>query len=104
MEQVGDLRRPVIPQAAEHNGHIYYVLMPNEKQRRIALASLNKRGIKATFHYSPLHTAAAGRRFGKIFGSLVNTEQIASRLIRLPLFADITMDEQARVVEALTNV
>jgi dTDP-4-amino-4,6-dideoxygalactose transaminase len=101
MEEGGALRRPTIPPPAEHSAHIYYVLVPTAEERSLALAGLAERGISATFHYSPLHVAAAGRRFGKISGSLKNTEELASRLIRLPLYADISPDDQMRVAESL---
>jgi dTDP-4-amino-4,6-dideoxygalactose transaminase len=104
MEEAGVLRRPVIPPAAEHSAHIYYVLLPTEEQRSLVLTSLADLGISATFHYSPLHAAAAGRRYGKISGSLRNTEELAPRLIRLPIYADITLEDQLRVVRALELV
>jgi dTDP-4-amino-4,6-dideoxygalactose transaminase len=101
LEQAGKLQRPIPPQAAEHNAHIYYVLMPSAEQQRLALTLLSERGVGATFHYSPLHAAAAGRRFGKVSGSLARTEDIASRLIRLPIYADIAPDDQEDVVRIL---
>ncbi|MGH6824145.1 dTDP-4-amino-4,6-dideoxygalactose transaminase [Methyloceanibacter sp.] len=101
MEEAGGLRRPIIPHAAEHNAHIYYVLMHDAEQQSRALSRLAELEIGATFHYFPLHQAAAGRRFGKVSGSLANTEELAPRLIRLPLYADITLDDQMRVVRAL---
>lgn len=105
MEEAGILRRPLIPPgAAEHSAHIYYVLVPTEELRSLVLASLAGLKISATFHYSPLHMAAAGRRFGKVSGSLKNTEELAPRLIRLPLYADIRPEDQTRVVEALALV
>ena len=64
---------------------------------------LGELGIKATFHYTPLHAAPAGRRFGRVAGSLAKTEDLASRLVRLPLYADITLDDQEHVVRALRN-
>jgi dTDP-4-amino-4,6-dideoxygalactose transaminase len=103
-EKAGALRRPIIPEAAEHNGHIYYVLMPTAEGRSLTLRRLAGLGISATFHYSPLHAAAAGRRFGKVSGSLANTEDLAPRLIRLPLYAGLTADDQMRVVRALQTV
>jgi dTDP-4-amino-4,6-dideoxygalactose transaminase len=53
---------------------------------------------------SPLHTTPAGRRFGKVAGSLTRTEDLAGRLARLPLYADITVDDQLRVVRALGSL
>ena len=77
------------------------MLVPTEEQRSLVLTSLADLGISATFHYSPLHASAAGRRFGKVSGPLKYTDELAPRLIRLPLFADIKPEDQMRVVEAL---
>ena len=104
MEKGGALRRPSIPAGAEHNGHIYCVLMPSAERRDFALMRLGELGIKATFHYTPLHAAPAGRRFGRVAGSLAKTEDLASRLVRLPLYADITLDDQEHVVRALRTL
>ena len=104
LEKAGSLRRPTIPHAAEHNAHIYYVLMPTAEQQRLALARLAELGIGATFHYSPLHAATAGRRFAKVSGSLARTEDIARRLIRLPIYADIASDDQECVIEILNTL
>ena len=101
VERAGNLRRPSIPPAAEHNAHIYYVVLPTAEQRQLAIARLGERGISATFHYAPLHAAAAGRRFGKVSGSLARTEDIAPRLIRLPMYSDISADDQESIVRIL---
>jgi dTDP-4-amino-4,6-dideoxygalactose transaminase len=104
LEETGALRRPFIPDGAEHNGHIYYVRMPSAERRDIALARLAELGITAAFHYVPLHTTPAGQRFGKVAGSLTRTEDLAGRLARLPLYADITVDDQLRVVRVLGSL
>ncbi len=104
IEEAGRLRRPVVPEGTEHNAHIYYVLMPSAEQRSFALKRFGELGIGATFHYAPLHAAAAGRRFGKVSGSLAKTEALARRLIRLPMYADITPEDQERVVQVLRSL
>lgn len=104
MEEAGALRRPIVPAGAQHNAHIYYVLMPNGVRRDHVLTRIAELGIGATSHYVPLHTAPAGHRFGRTAGSLARTEDLASRLIRLPLYADITPDDQSRVLDALMSI
>jgi dTDP-4-amino-4,6-dideoxygalactose transaminase len=104
LELAESLRRPVIPAAAEHNGHIYYVLLPSRELRDRVLARFAELEIGATFHYVPLHTAHAGRRYGRMAGPLHKTEELSSRLIRLPLYADITPDQQMRVVNVLASI
>ena len=104
MEEAGTLRRPIIPAGAEHNAHIYYVLIPSSARRDHTLMRLAELGVDARSHYVPLHAAAAERRFGRTAGSLAKTEDLASRLIRLPLYTDITPDDQSRVLDALTSI
>ena len=83
------LRRPVVPAECEPNGHIYYLIMPSNELRDAMIAQLASLGVKAPFHYVPLHSAPAGRRYGRTSGSLSVTEDLSARLLRLPLFWDI---------------
>lgn len=83
------LRRPVVPAECGHNGHIYYLIMPSNELRDAMIAQLARVGIKAPFHYMPLHSAPAGKRYGRTSGSLSLTEDLSARLLRLPLFWDM---------------
>jgi dTDP-4-amino-4,6-dideoxygalactose transaminase len=100
-EAAGRLRRPVVPEGCAHNGHIYYVLLDSAGERQRVLAALRQTGIHATFHYVPLHDSPGGRRFGRSHGSLAVTEDAAARLLRLPLYPDLSDTEQDRVLSAL---
>jgi dTDP-4-amino-4,6-dideoxygalactose transaminase len=94
--------RPFVPGDRLHPAHLYHLLAPSLGERDRLLRHLTGRGIHATFHYQPLHSAPAGARFGRAApeGCPV-TDDIAGRLIRLPLFAAITEQELDRVVDAL---
>jgi dTDP-4-amino-4,6-dideoxygalactose transaminase len=83
------LRRPVVPPECQHNGHIYYLIMPSNKLRDLMIAELARLGVKAPFHYVPLHSAPAGKRYGRTGGSLSVTEDLSGRLLRLPLFLEM---------------
>lgn len=83
------LRRPVVPAECEHNGHIYYLIMPSRALRDSMIAELARIGVKAPFHYVPLHSAPAGRRFGRVGGSLTVTDDLSGRLLRLPLYPEL---------------
>ncbi len=65
LEADGTLSRPRVPQDRDQNAHIYQVMMPTADARDRALAELKTRGVHATFHYVPLHSAPAGRKFGR---------------------------------------
>lgn len=99
LEQVGKLRRPIVPEHCQHNGHIYYLLLASQTERDRLLQALASDGIVAPFHYIPLHSSPAGQEFGRVSGALLVTEDLSGRLLRLPLFADLAASEIGRVVE-----
>ena len=98
-EDEGLLRRPVVPASVQHNAHIYYVLLNSLEQRTEVLRSLLRRDVNAVFHYVPLHSSPAGRRYGRVHGELPNTDAAGERLLRLPLWNGITESQALRVVE-----
>lgn len=91
------LRRPIVPAYCEHNGHLYYLLLPDRLSRDALIAALRAQGIDAPFHYVPLHSSDAGRRFGRTVGTLAFTDDLSGRLIRLPLWSGM-QDERERVI------
>ncbi len=94
LEDAGKLRRPTIPQSATHNAHLYYVLVNDAQTRTRVLERLKAQGIGGLFHYVPLHSAPAGRRFGRAHGSLAQTDELSARLVRLPMYYGM---EQAHI-------
>lgn len=103
-EAKGLLTRPIIPSGCEHNGHMYYVLLPRQVDRQKVIDALNRVMINAVFHYAPLHNSPAGLDFGKISGSMQVTNDIAERVLRLPLWVGITQEEQEKVTGSLHRV
>jgi dTDP-4-amino-4,6-dideoxygalactose transaminase len=99
----GDLQLPVVPSECEHSGHLFYVLLARADQRRDFLAQLKSRQIEALFHYVPLHSSLAGRRYGRVGSSMSVTEDIADRLVRLPLHTGMTDPDVEYVVDAVTD-
>jgi dTDP-4-amino-4,6-dideoxygalactose transaminase len=72
-----------------HNAHVYYLLVPAD-QRTTMLLRLHRAGIGASFHYMPLHSSPAGRKYGRVSGSMTWTDQLSQQIIRLPLYAGRT--------------
>jgi dTDP-4-amino-4,6-dideoxygalactose transaminase len=101
LERDGRVLRPRFTAESEHNGHIYYLLLPDRKQRDELIARLRSEGIHAYFHYVPLHSSPAGRRFGRVRGELPHTDAAAGRLIRLPLWVGMTEADVERVCEVV---
>lgn len=103
-EQSELLVRPTVPPECEHNGHMYYVLPRVAVDRSKILTALRSNDVSTVSHYVPLHSSPAGRRFGRASGDLRVTDDIAPRLIRLPLWVGITELQQAYVVETLVKI
>jgi dTDP-4-amino-4,6-dideoxygalactose transaminase len=94
--------QPVIPDGCEHPAHLYHLLFPDLENRQAFIGHLSERGVQATFHYQPLHAAPAGTRYGRAApGGCPVTEEIADRLVRLPLFSDLDATGVARVIDAV---
>lgn len=103
LEKKGYLRRPLIPSHCTHNAHLYRVNLAQGIDRQKVLDHLKAHQIYAVFHYVPLHTSPAGRRFGRVHGSLEVTIRESEQLIRLPLWIGLTQEEQEAIVECLTE-
>lgn len=101
LEARGRIRRPIVPEGCVHNAHLYYLLAPDAASRTALIAHLAERDIQAVFHYVPLHSSPAGRRYGRAHGDLAVTDDVSARLVRLPLWHDMTDREIERVVTAV---
>jgi len=100
LEAEGLAQRPVVPDGHTHNGHLYYLVLPTPSARDAFIAAMRAKGIATSFHYVPLHSSPAGRRFGRSVGDLAETERLSSRLVRLPLWTGLDSDSVARVIDA----
>lgn len=103
LENKGLIRRPYIPDYSTHNAHMYYIITENEATRNDMLKFLKDNGIYAVFHYIPLHISPMGKKLGYREGDLPVTEDYASRLIRLPIYADMTEEEINTVIEKVNK-
>jgi dTDP-4-amino-4,6-dideoxygalactose transaminase len=101
LEASGVLRRPIIPEGCQHNAHMYYILLASLEKRTKLIASLKEQGMNAVFHYVPLHSSPAGRRYGRVSGTMVNTESVSDRLLRLPLWVGIDTDFTTKTLKAI---
>jgi dTDP-4-amino-4,6-dideoxygalactose transaminase len=95
---------PVVPSWCEQPYHMFYLVLPSLEQRQDMIAHLKQHGIMAVFHYLPLHLSDMGRGFGGRPGDCPVTESFSDRLLRLPFYNDLTEEDQARVVDAITAI
>jgi dTDP-4-amino-4,6-dideoxygalactose transaminase len=89
------------PPGSIHAAHLFYLLMPGVDDQTDLIASLRAQGIVATFHYVPLDTSLAGRRYGHALRPLVQSEWFSRRLVRLPLWVGMTESQVDRVIMAV---
>lgn len=100
LEAEGIVRRPCVPPHCEHNAHMYYLLLRTADERTAVLAALKRRGVGAIFHYVPLHSSPAGRRYARAHGTLAVTDDVSERIVRLPLWPGVE-EVQDEVVGAV---
>lgn len=97
----GFIEQPDIPDGTEHNAHMYYIKVKDLKERTRMISFLKERGIMCVFHYIPLHSAPAGRKFGRMHGEDIYTTKESERLARLPLYYGLTEEDRECVISAL---
>lgn len=102
LEQSGQLRRPIIPGECAHNAHMYYILLDGLEQRTALIETMKSMGVLCVFHYVPLHSAEPRDVRTCNQGELNNTNRIADRLLRLPLWVDLA-DDQQTIIDLLID-
>lgn len=95
----GILELPVIPDGCVHNGHMFYAKAKDIQERTELIDFLEENGVHSVFHYVPLHSAPAGRRFGVFHGEDKYTTKESERLFRLPMYYKLTEADADYVVQ-----
>lgn len=93
----GKIELPCIPKECKHNAHMFYIKAKDLQERTKLIAYLKENGVMAVFHYIPLHTAPAGKKYGIFNGQDMYTTKESERLVRLPLYYGITAEDIDRV-------
>jgi dTDP-4-amino-4,6-dideoxygalactose transaminase len=102
LEDSGFIKLPQVPRPdSDSNGHLFYILTSNTNERGKLIDFLERRGVMAVFHYVPLHSSPAGKKYGRMSDDLPVTDDISSRLLRLPLYFEMKPDDVAIVSEAV---
>ncbi|WP_433598407.1 dTDP-4-amino-4,6-dideoxygalactose transaminase [Nocardia sp. CA-135953] len=97
-----DVRLMAVPADRTHTAHLYYLRAPTEPQRDDLIAHLAARGISAPFHYVPLDSSPAGLKLGRTPKPCPRSAEFSGTVVRLPLWPDLTDDQIARVIDAVT--
>lgn len=101
LAEQGAVELPFVPDYAKHNAHMFYMKVKDLETRSDFITYLKENGIHAVFHYIPLHTSTAGKRFGRFHGEDVYTTKESERLVRLPLFYNLEMDQVRYIVDTI---
>ena len=101
LEEQGFIERPFVPEHCTNNYHMYYLKVKDIKVRSALIAWLKERGVASVFHYVPLHSAPAGVKFGRFHGEDVCTTRESERLMRLPMFYNLDLEDAEKVAELL---
>jgi len=92
---------PHIPHYCKSNHHIFYLLFPDLAARTEFIDFMRSRSIATPFHYVPLHSSPAGGVYGEFCGLDLNTTTISERLVRLPIYYNLSQDEQEYVIDQI---
>ena len=95
----GVITLPTIPDDCIHNAHMFYIKFKDLETRQKYIKYMKDNDILCVFHYVPLHSAPAGIKFGRFHGKDIHTTVDSDRLVRLPMYYNISFDDQKKVIE-----
>ena len=101
LAQEGVIELPYIPKECAHNAHMFYIKTKDMEERKALISYLKERDIAAVCHYVPLHSAPAGLRFGRFHGEDRYTTKESERLLRLPMYYNLSESDQQKVIDAV---
>lgn len=98
LAECGLVTLPTVPEGRDHNAHMFYVKLADLKERTAFISFMKERGVGCVFHYVPLHSAPAGERFGRFHGKDEHTTPDSDRLVRLPMYYGMSLEDFEHVV------
>ena len=101
LEKEGFVQRPIIPEGCKHNAHMFYLKAKDLEERTALISFLKENGVMAVFHYIPLHSAPAGQKFGVFHGEDRYTTSESDRLLRLPMYYNLTDEDINKVIDTV---
>ena len=93
LQDQGIITLPTVPEGCEHNGHMFYIKTKDLQERTELIKFMKDNDILTVFHYVPLHSAPAGLKFGRFHGEDRYTTAESERLLRLPMFYQLTKEQ-----------
>lgn len=103
LAEAGYIELPYVPEECTHNGHMFYIKAKDLAERTKLISYLKENGVMAVFHYIPLHTAPAGKKYGEFRGEDKYTTVESERLARLPLYYGLSEQDQGKVIQVIKD-
>lgn len=101
LQEAGQLR--VASFDNDSNGHLYYIITDSLATRSALISHLKLSGIHPVFHYVPLHSSPAGLKYGRVSGEMQVTDDLSERLLRLPLYFEMTDEDVMQISQAILD-
>ncbi len=101
LEEKGILDLPFIPEECVHNAHMFYVKCRDLDERTRFISYMRENGVYCVFHYVPLHSSPAGQKFGRMHGEDVYTTSEGDRLVRLPMYYGLRLEDTDHVCDRI---
>lgn len=95
------IKRQTVPDYATHNAHMYYIKCKDLEERTKLISYLKENGVQTVFHYIPLHSSPAGKKYGRFFGEDKYTTSESEKLVRLPMYYGLKKEDQEKVVKEI---
>jgi dTDP-4-amino-4,6-dideoxygalactose transaminase len=89
------IKRPIIPSYAKTNGHMYYILVKNNKRDKL-IKYLQQKKINTVFHYIPLHSSPFGKLKTIVKSAMQKTNFVSKNLLRLPMHIKLSKKDIIR--------
>lgn len=99
LQKQGKVVLPFVPEECKHNAHMFYIKTGSLDERTRFISYLKENGIGAVFHYVPLHSAPAGKKYGVFCGEDKYTTSESDKLVRLPMYYGLTKDDTDYIIE-----
>ena len=101
LKKAGKIELPYVPEYCEHNAHMFYIKAKDLEERSALISYLKENGVTAVFHYIPLHTAPAGKEYGRFHGEDKYTTKESERIIRLPMYYELDEQDAKKVMDLI---
>lgn len=100
-ELKGKIDLPTVPAACSHNAHMFYIKAKDLEERTRLIDFMKENGVMGVFHYIPLHSSPAGEKFGRFHGDDIYTTKESERLVRLPMYYELTKEDVQKVTSVI---